>query len=67
MSNYVCKKNGAYYLQPQYDVNVMNSPIDWAEPLIEIIDRYNNKVYRLTPQMIIGMAKKERLGLFDGD
>lgn len=67
MSNYICKKNGIHYIRPQYEVNVKNSPIYYAEPLIEIIDRYNNKVYRFTPQMIIGMAKKERLGLFDGD
>lgn len=67
MSNYICKKDGVSYLKPRYDVLVMNSPFDYAEPLLEIIDRYNNKVYRFTPQMIIGMAKKERLGLFDGD
>ena len=62
MSNYICKKAWVYNrIKPQYDVNVMNSPIDCAEPLIEIIDRYNDKVYRFTPQMIIEMAKKDGL------
>ena len=66
MSNYISKKAWVYnQIKPQYVVNVMNSPIDCAEPLIEIIDRYNNKVYRFTPQMIIGMAEKEGLGLKD--
>lgn len=49
------------FIKPQYDVNVMNSSIDWAEPIIEIIDRYTNKVYRFTPRMIIEMAKKNGL------
>lgn len=64
MSDYICK-NGFTYIKPRYDVVIMNSPIDYTEPLLEIIDRYDNKVYRFTPQMIIEMAKKE--GLINGN
>ena len=68
MSNYICKKAWVYnQIKPRYDMVIKNSANDYEEPLLLIIDRYNDKAYRFTPQMIIGMAKKERLGLFDGD
>lgn len=64
MSDYICK-NGITNIKPRYDAVIMNNPFDYAEPLLEIIDKYNNKVYRFTPQMIIGMAEKE--GLINGN
>lgn len=62
MSDYICKRTWVdSQIKPRYDMVIKNSANDYAEPLLLITDRINNKVYRFTPQMIIGMAKKEDL------
>lgn len=66
MSDYICKRTWiSSPIKPRYDMLILNSAIDYEEPILTIGDRINTKEYRFTLQMIIGMAKKE--GLINGN